>query len=1428
MIKFILILLLTVSAFAQRTQNFNADKYQFGPSLPALLGAEIGVFKYADLASFPVTGAVGALYLDKDTNKLYRWDDVGAEYALISGGGLSNWITANEYKIGDVVINDQAIYQANADHTSTTFSADSANWTPIGLAGPASSTDNAIARFDGTTGKVIQNSGATISDTGDVSANSFSAPSTSTTSSFSGIQINNNQITAASGANLDLSTGTSTGTINAKRRMTFQFKKLHSAYNDPTSGSNATLEDHTTAFVRLTASGNLVSIDGIPAGNGGDQRTILNLTGSSVTINNESGATAANRILTGTGGNLKIKNNGSINIMYDITQQRWFVTGGVGGSSGLGDTDTMFVQDFEGAVSGDFATLTGWALNLSSPLHGDVDLKVTHATATTTYTVKQSITVPAKFKGKNNTIKLTAKSSSAADNLVLDLGCATDTDLLSGELIQFDSGTGGEESYHSFDLPSTCTNLSYTVRALPETGPPVTSIDDIEIKLTEVEVMSALVQDPDMEISYYSIFGTNASGYGTTPVTGSVYTSRFLTNTVNIGNNGYVTVADSAASGTTFTVNDTGVYSVSCSATNTGTADGQIYIMLDLNMKAEQRFSAEGGEYTGNVAWTGIVSAGTVVRCAVGGASVLTNANTTEHHFTISRQGSLKQATVNKNQKIKIPTSIVRFEGSSSKGAVATSIVKFDAITRLRGDAFEIVSDSNNGTYVKMKKAGKIFFSTSLNSTAAANVSVSKNQSVLTAYPVSGETIGNGHSYGADRATASGSDIVDVNDIIRVNISSGINASYDNILIITFQEQEVQVSVSNTLPQFSESDLLVRAHSNAGGAVTNNVTDIPFTTTVTDSTGGNWNGSAFTVPENGTYSISGSMYFTTAASRQVNLFINGSFYRYVGGEGSSTYNAFSYTDSFTKGQVLSLRLAAGGGTLNTSSSSGIHYITITKIGKPNVTGVDVTPFVQLPMIEGEYLNRAGATTGSSASALLTFNSSTFKNTTGSVIRYDNDAVNGDKITCLRFKCKVFVGFSVNAIAWSNASGEYRLLLNDTSGSSAATLDYFNLSVGSGGGPENNSAKLAGVYEINRGDVLRIYGNANANFNIGGTAWLIVSGEAIQETIVTPTESFSTDTATLVHKTSAVTASDPVGTFSTYSYAASSNTRSVCASAPTQTVDDMKVNGIRVYARQSYTGGSVCATPSVVVINIGKGFKGLSLNGYGATGKTLPVSLDFHIYSTIPKGMAVKSYNETTGLLTLDAGQDNGPSQTSWSFFGSEDNSNYTSAFISINASKTPTLSGISYVAPRVAFLSDVKASGTQGGSAVLASWSTRTLNTEDDQSDFLTLSGSQFTLQSGEYIVEGCAPFLATTNVKTRIRNITDSSTVIGGSSEYASTANQHSVKSCVSGRFTISAQKVFELQYYASTAAATNGLGNAVSSGESEVYSQLKITKVK
>src|SRR4051795_11001943 len=64
------------------------------------------------------------------------------------------------------------IYHNTTDHNLHLF--DGSSWVELALGGngagdvvgPSSATDNAIARYDTTTGKLIQNSGATITDAG--------------------------------------------------------------------------------------------------------------------------------------------------------------------------------------------------------------------------------------------------------------------------------------------------------------------------------------------------------------------------------------------------------------------------------------------------------------------------------------------------------------------------------------------------------------------------------------------------------------------------------------------------------------------------------------------------------------------------------------------------------------------------------------------------------------------------------------------------------------------------------------------------------------------------------------------------------------------------------------------------------------------------------------------------------------------------------------------------------------------------------------------------------------------------------------------------------------------------------------------------------------------------------------------------------------
>lgn len=79
------------------------------------------------------------------------------------------------------------------------------------VVGPASSTDNAIVRFDGTTGKLIQNSAATIADTtGDITAGKYNGLTVSTSTGT--LTVANGSSLITSGANSI--TLTSTGATN--------------------------------------------------------------------------------------------------------------------------------------------------------------------------------------------------------------------------------------------------------------------------------------------------------------------------------------------------------------------------------------------------------------------------------------------------------------------------------------------------------------------------------------------------------------------------------------------------------------------------------------------------------------------------------------------------------------------------------------------------------------------------------------------------------------------------------------------------------------------------------------------------------------------------------------------------------------------------------------------------------------------------------------------------------------------------------------------------------------------------------------------------------------------------------------------------------------------------------------------------------------
>jgi len=255
---------------------------------------------------------------------------------------------------------------------------------------------------------------------------------------------------------------------------------------------------------------------------------------------------------------------------------------------------------------------------------------------------------------------------------------------------------------------------------------------------------------------------------------------------------------------------------------------------------------------------------------------------------------------------------------------------------------------------------------------------------------------------------------------------------------------------------------------------------------------------------------------------------------------------------------------------------------------------------------------------------------------------------------------------------------------------------------------------------------------------------IVGWVANSTNILTAPDTFSTDTAPLVYAgsasyTLATLSNAPVGTFITYTYAINTNTRTQTTSAPTQTTSDMNTNGILMYTR-AYNAASTSGNPAVVAIQIGKGLKGLNLGLYKSTSKTTSGELDFcQLSSTGKVGMEVKSYNESTGVLVLDAGF-NDTTSTTGSTFRYSDITTQTSGYVVINASKNPALTGMNIGAVTAR---GVNTAGTSIANSGEVDVTYDTAKTYDTHNALVTSTGIFTAPETGYYIANWCIWFTA-------------------------------------------------------------------------------------
>ena len=387
------------------------------------------------------------------------------------------------------------------------------------------------------------------------------------------------------------------------------------------------------------------------------------------------------------------------------------------------------------------------------------------------------------------------------------------------------------------------------------------------------------------------------------------------------------------------------------------------------------------------------------------------------------------------------------------------------------------------------------------------------------------------------------------------------------------------------------------------------------------------------------------------------------------------------------------------------------------------------------------------------------------------------------------------------------------------------------------GTVTSNSTVPGTYtgHFNVGDEISIRSRSTATSaaspnNIPEGQYISITRVNKARNIITQMETFSTDTAPLTYAPSSsytfTTIEDaPKGTFVTGFYAASSFAITQTTTAPTQTIADMNANGIRVWTR-GYTEAGSANEPEVFAIQIGKNLKGINLSFFKSSSKAEIGSLDFVTFGTNAQyGARIKEYNPDTGVFTIDASMVNSSTYTT-ALFRFNDGTNQNNGYLVINASKNPAVAGLTY--PLTCYLKDVKSSGTRGGSVPATStWFTRTLNTVEGSLSFVTLNSNQFTLPKGKYLIDVSAPAFRVELYKIRLRNITDSSTTLDGTSERAENTASNHTRSFLIGEINLAATKTFEVQQIVSfNPSTTAALGFDVNQGP-EIYTQVKITKL-
>lgn len=124
----------------------------------------------------------------------------------------------------------------------------------------------------------------------------------------------------------------------AERLRAVQDFGLKRGTDNSSSGTLSDVANSGTSYIRFTAA---TQINSFVAGFDAKILVIKNASGGNISIANETGGTAANRIVTGTGAGITLANTATLTLIYDSGASRWSVINGTSTGGGGGSTDLV-------------------------------------------------------------------------------------------------------------------------------------------------------------------------------------------------------------------------------------------------------------------------------------------------------------------------------------------------------------------------------------------------------------------------------------------------------------------------------------------------------------------------------------------------------------------------------------------------------------------------------------------------------------------------------------------------------------------------------------------------------------------------------------------------------------------------------------------------------------------------------------------------------------------------------------------------------------------------------------------------------------------------------------------------------------------------------------------------------------------------------